>query len=320
MTTSAESRQADRPKGTLGRWALFVAIGLMLYLGLYAWSERLVRENGGANRLYQIATALQSHYDTVILGASHAMPLGYDGMTETLEAESGTSIMNLSIEGGGIVPARFLLDYFLSGHSADQVIVFLDSFAFYSRQWNEDRLKDADLFRRAPLDPTLVAAMLRHAPARGLLPAYLSGFHKINDEERLVVDVPDGEAKFDRVYRPIPQVDRQRIAYLFPPEIDRELFRRYLDELAALVDEAEAAGAAVVLVKPPTPERYRENLPEEAAFDAAIAQMAEERGLMLHDLSRTVLGDEFYYDTDHLNREGVDRFVEQDFLEILQGG
>jgi hypothetical protein len=248
------------------------------------------------------------------------MPLGYAGMTATLEAESGTSIMNLSIEGGGIVPARFLLDYFQSGHGADQVVLFLDSFAFYSRQWNEDRLEDADLFRRAPLDPGLAVAMLRNASTRGLLPAYLSGFHKINDGERFTVETPDGEAKFDRVYRPIPQIDRQRIAYLYPAEIDRDVFRHYLDELSALVDAAEAAGARVVLVKPPTPDRYRDNLPDEAAFDAAIAGLAEARGLVLHDLSRTILGDEFYYDTDHLNREGVALFVEQDFLEILRGG
>jgi hypothetical protein len=285
---------------------------------LYAWSESLVREHGGSNRLFQIATAPLDRYDTVILGASHAMPLGYSEMTEKLEDQSGTSIINLSIEGGGIVPARFLLDYFLAGHRAGQVVVFLDSFVYYSPQWNEDRLNDPALFRRAPLDLTLAAHMWRNRSTRGLIPGYLSGFHKINDEERFVTDLPEGESKADRVYRPIPQIDRQRIAYLYPPEIDREVLARYLDALGLLIERAEATGADVTLVKPPTPPRYRDALPDEPAFDEAIALLVEARDVAYHDLSQSIPEDEYYYDTDHLNRDGVSRFVEQDFLDILR--
>jgi len=300
------------------RWGLFLGIGLLLYLGLYAWAESVVRETGDRNRFFRVAMAPRAHYDRLILGASHAMPLDYADMTATLEAASGSSIMNLSLEGGGVLPARFMLDYFLARHSAGTVIFFLDSFAFYTPQWNEDRLDDPGLFRRAPLDPDLAAALWTHPETRNLLPGYLSGFYKVNDGDRRVPDRPDAEAKFDRTYKPVAQIDRQRVAYLYPETIDHAAFRRYLAAFEALIIRAREAGLDVVVVKPPTPARYRDKLPEEPAFDAAIASLLARHEVPLHDLSLTIPEDPFYYDTDHLNRAGITRLAEQDFVEILR--
>ena len=321
MATPADTHIAPRvkaPASTLRRWVLFVAIGLLLYLALYAWAEWLARTHAESNRFYQIHAAPPATYDNVILGASHAMPLAYGDMNTTLEEASGTSIMNLSIEGGGILPARFLLDYFLTRHEAEQVIIFLDSFAFYSAQWNEERLADPGLFQRAPFDPALAATMWEHPWARDMLPWYVSGFHKINNENRFAPDIPEGATKFDRVYRPIPQIDEQRIGYLYPPEIDQAVFDRYLGAFTSLIERAREAGAQVVVVKPPTPERYRKHLPAEEAFDASVSRLLDDLGVTYHDLSHTILDDQYYYDTDHLNREGVMAFAERDFLDILR--
>lgn len=304
---------------TAVRWAVFVAFGLLLYALLYAWSERLVLEHGDSNRFFQIATTSQRHHDVVILGASHAMPLGYGEMEGTLEETSGRSIMNLSVEGGGVLPAHLLLDYYLEEHSTDRVLVFIDSFTFLSPQWNETRVQDPDLFRRAPLDPALAAALWRNDFARPMLPWYLSGFHKVNDDARFEADMAEGEAKFDSTYRPIAQIDRRRVEYLYPPELDREALATYLGAFDELIARAEAAGASVVALKPPTPDRYRDLLPYEAEFDAALGGFLERRGVMLRDFSESVEGDEFYYDTDHLNRAGVERFAEVGLAELLSG-
>ena len=56
---------------------------------------------------------------------------------------------------------RLLLDYFLVRHRTAAIVYVVDSFAFYSPEWNERRLEDARLFQRAPFDPALARLLLR---------------------------------------------------------------------------------------------------------------------------------------------------------------
>lgn len=131
------------------RAILFVLIGLLLYLCLYAAWEALVYHYGQRNRFFMIGTAPLRQYDYVIVGASHAMPFDFEDMNRRLQEASGTHIINLSIEGGGVLPARLMVDYFLAAHTTRNVLYFLDSFAFQSAQWNEARLADASAVARA---------------------------------------------------------------------------------------------------------------------------------------------------------------------------
>jgi len=308
---------APRAQAGLRLWPLFVLVGLVLYGLLYVWSEILVQTHAEKNRFFSISSTPPTNFDTVILGASHAMPLDYGDFNKRLEEASGGTTMNLSIEGGGILPNRLVLDYFFTRHEAREVVFFLDSFAFYSPQWNEERL-DSGLFARAPLDPKLAMTLWEYPWARSQLLPYLSGFTKINNADRFTIDRSDAEVnKFVKTYRPIAQIDAQRIAYLYPAEIDAHVFEHYLSEFAALADMVAAHGATMLLVKPPTPPRYHEALPHEAAFDAAIAQLVASKGLKYRDFTTLLPGDENYYDTDHLNETGVSAFILNGFAQLL---
>ena len=317
ITGTLADAPAQAERKAWREWPLFVLLGLGLYVGLYFWAESLVHEHAERNRFFMVATAPQQSYDFVLLGASHAMPLGYGEFNSVLEEASGASVMNLSIEGAGILPNRLVLDYFLQRHEARNVVFFLDSFAFYSPQWNEDRL-DSTLLARAPLDLDLIRTLTRYPWAQDELLPYVSGFTKINNHDRFAPDRSDAElTKFAKTYRPIPQIDRQRVAYLFPPEISQSEFQRYLGEFAGLIDMVEASGGEFIVVKPPTPARYRDALPHEPAFDAAVTELLAERGAAYYDFSETLPDDANYYDTDHLNRTGVAAFIEEHFAELL---
>lgn len=317
------SRSARRPAappaaGVGRRWGLFVLLGLALYLGLYLAAEALVYRYGLRNRFYMVATAPLTHYDAVILGASHAMPFDFEDMNARLEQASGASVLNLSIEGGGILPARLMLEYFLAGHGTDRVVYVLDSFAFYSRQWNEDRLADAGLLRRAPFDPALVAALARHRWSRPLLLDYVSGFSKINNPDRFEPDVTRTEtAEFARVYRPIPYLDQQRIAYLYPAMVDPAVFHGYLAELENFVGFVEGQGIDLVVMKPPLPPRVLAMLPGEAAFDQAVAALVSANGGEFHDFANVNNDEGLFYNTDHLNRDGVLAFIDGHLAPLL---
>ena len=244
MTPTDESPSAATELGTFGRRAAgFVLIGVVLYVGLYVASERIIAEYAQRNRFYMVQTAPQARYDHVILGASHAAVFDYRDMNARLEAMTGARILNLSIVGAGITVNRLLLDYFLTEHHTDSVVYVLDSFGFYSAEWNEDRLQDAALLHRAPFDPALAWLLLRNPATRAVARDYVVGFSKINNPDRFVPDVLEGEGnRFDRTYRPVAQIDRQRIAYLYPNAIDDATLQDspYLAALEDLIGEVQS--------------------------------------------------------------------------------
>ncbi len=309
----------DPPARFVKRAAVFILVGLALYSILYAGAEYLVYQYANKNRFSMVKFAPMANYDYVIVGASHAMPFDFGDMNDRLQQASGGSVINLSIEGGGIVPNRLLLEYFFAKRRARIVVVFLDSFAFYTPKWNEERINDAKLFHRAPLDLDLVRVLARYPSARPILLNYVSGFLKINNENRFTPDLSEAElTRFGRTYRPVAQIDRQRVAYLYPPVIDPVVLSRYLREFEALVELARGHGAKVVVVKPPTPRRYRDRLPNEAAFDAAVGSLLAAKAVPYHDLSTALADDRYYYDTDHLNRNGVAALIDGQLGDILR--
>lgn len=297
----------------------FTLGAVILYAGLYVWAEIRVRETGETNRFYQIWVHEPQTFDYVILGASHAMPLSYGGLEATAEAATDRTILNLSNEGAGPMVNGFVYDYFARKHAARNVIYVIDSFAFNAATWNEERIADRDLFVRAPFDPALLATFLDAPWAWSVFPDYATGFSKINGLYRLGVDRTDAElTRFDTTWRTNERIDAQRINYLYDvPNADAAM-ARYLAEFDALLARIEASGANVTLLKLPTPPRYRDRLPDEPAFDEQVNALLLGRGIDFVDHSKLLPGDENYYDTDHLNRTGVEAYLEAGLLELLQ--
>jgi hypothetical protein len=298
-----------------------VAIGTLLYGALYAAAEWLVHRHGDRNRFFMIRTAPLAEYDFVILGASHAAVFDFDDMNQRLEHLTGARILNLSVVGGGVVVNRLLLDYFLARRRTSAIVYVVDSFAFYSAEWNERRLEDARLFQRAPFDPALARLLLQSGAPMMVGVDYLAGFSKINNPDRFGPDRPAEAARFDRRYRPVDQIDRQRIAYLYPSIGDEDVRStrdRYLGEFEALLGGARARGMRVVLLRPPLPPRTRALIRGEADFDAALRALVARTGAELHDFSEAIDDTAMYFDSDHLNRAGVTHLFERHLAGILR--
>jgi len=305
----------------LRRAGAFAVVGLVLYLGVYLGAEWLVYETTERNRFFAVKTAQHDKYDHVILGASHAAVFDYRDMNTRLERMTGAKILNLASEGSGVTVNRILLEYFYeSGLETDAVVYVLDSFVFYSSQWNEVRLQDTELYTRAPFDPTLARVLLSDRAGRPAFLDYVSGFSKINNAERFKPDLFEAEgSRFDRSYRPVPQIDRLRIGFLYPDSIDTATLESspYLQEFEELIANVRARGDRFIILRPPLPERIYEMLPNEHEFDRVIQAMADRLGAEVHDFTSVNNALEYFYDSDHLNQEGTLRFFEQHLRDLL---
>lgn len=301
----------------------FIGLGLVIYAALFVASEALVYQNGHANPFYKVATSDRQQYDWLILGASHAMPLDFADTEATIEATTGQSMINLAFQGAGPLYNRLVMEQFLERHEADGLIYVVDSFAFRARRWNEDRFVDSGLLARTPFDLSMASRLLAYTAGEGVSPLapfdYTSGFSKINNRERFVRDLWDGETQFDRRYRPSERAEDERIAYLYPEGSgDPAMLDRYLEVFGALVDRAISAGLKVKVTKMPLPTRFYGKLPGEVEFDRALAAMLSSRGLTLEDYSLLLDGAEYYFDSDHLGRDGVAAFIELRLIALMQ--
>ena len=72
----------------------------------------------------------------------------------------------------------------------------------------------------------------------------------------------------------------------------------------------QARGGRFIVVRPPIPDRVRKTLPGEDEFDDALAAVLAPLRVDLIDLSRVDNKDEYFYDTDHLNETGTNRWTE----------
>src|SRR5690606_21771875 len=142
------------------------------------------------------------------------------------------------------------------------------------------------LYARAPLDLGLAARLLRQPSARGAALGYLSGFTKINDSDRFEPDLFEAEgARFDRAYRPIAQIDRQRIEYLYAGDVgpDSPIMAGYLAEFEELIEYVQSRGIRFVVVRPPIPERVYAMLPDEEEFELALRSVLDAHAVDLLD-------------------------------------
>lgn len=301
------------------RIVAFLAVAALLYAALFVWSDANLRRRGSQNPFLRVATAPE-RVDWIILGASHALPLGFAGMPDRMRDRTGQTTLTLGVTGGGPFLMRVIGERWFADHQAAGVLIVLDAFGFADRRWNEDRLADSDVLPKIPADRVTVFALAR--AVRRSLPwqtwtAYASGFARINDRTRLTPDTWEAEAKFDTAPRPNAAATKARVAFLYPGPPDPAAVGRGLDDLQALIQLAQASGARVVIVRPPLPEAFRMSLPALPEFEARLSALAATNGVPIRDYSADLPEARNYFDADHLNRTGVLRWLDIGLADLL---
>lgn len=301
------------------RIAAFLSIGAVLYAALFLWSDATLRRHATQNPFLRIAAA-PAEVDWVILGASHALPLGFADMPETLRERTGQSALTLAVTGGGPFLMRMIAERWFADHRAKGVLIVLDTFGFADRCWNEPRLADSDVLPKMPAD-RITTTILAHAVPRGLAwqtwVAYATGFARMNDRTRFAPDTWEGEDRFDTAPRPSAAATKSRIAFLYPGPPDPAALDNGMGDLAVLIELAQAKGAQVVVVRPPLPQAFRAALPALPEFESQLALLSQRLAVPVIDHSALLPDARNFFDADHLNRTGVSVWLDAGLRAIL---
>jgi hypothetical protein len=142
-------------------------------------------------------------------------------------------------------------------------------------------------------------------------------FSKLNDPARFSVQDWRGAENFDRKARPSRYAVQQRIDYLYPQDDDPDMVGRYLDVLERLFRTAQAEGIRVLVLKMPLTDAFRKALPDEPSFDQALKERIAPLGIDYLDFSEVLPDASLFFDTDHLNRQGVERFYDAYLRDTL---
>lgn len=316
----ASDPTTDRDAGWRGA-ALFLALFLALYAALAAVAELRVGRGAADSAFQKILAARGSKVDWIVLGASHALPLSYGDVPARHAAATGETMLVLAEPGAGPVYAGFVARQALRDLRPRRVLWILDPFTFQSRAWNADRVEDRGLLRTTPLRPStarLMAAMVVRdgVDARALLD-YLTLFSKLNNPRRFDPGEWEGVAAFDRAARPSRHAVASRIEYLYPDGSGMVQSRPAIDAFTSLIDEFREAGSEVVAMRLPLPAHFREALPPSEDLLAELRALMASRGVIFHDLAGVLDDPALYFDTDHLNRDGVDRLYATYLRAIL---
>lgn len=303
------------------RIVLFLLLGGGLYCGLFVWSDRMLRA-GAVQTPFLAVTTAPEEVDWLILGASHAIPLGTADVPDLIAARTGKTTEVLAAPGVGPFVLRLIAERWFIDHRSGAVLIVLDEFGFADRRWNEDRLADDDLLPKIPAD-VRTARVLARAVARGLpwqtWLAQVTGFARINDRRRFAAPTWTVADRFDSAPRPSATAIRSRVAFLYPAGGADRGIDQGLQDLEAMVLLARGQGARVVLLRPPLPEGFRAALPELPGLAHGLAALSHRLDVPIIDHSGAIPDPRHYFDTDHLNRSGVLLWLDLGLGRLLAG-
>jgi len=177
---------SDRPVVPLPRRriAAFVALFALLYAGAAGIAEVTIGRSGQETAFQKLLAMRGTQVDWLVLGASHALPLAFGDIPKRLEADTGQSMAVLAEVGAGPLYNGFVFRQAKRDIAPRHLLYVVDSFAFTSPRWNEERITDRKLLRKTPLRPSTAAIMADLTIRRGIKPTaladYLTAFSKLN--------------------------------------------------------------------------------------------------------------------------------------------
>jgi len=296
------------------RSALLLAVNLAIFFGWLVGTAWLVkaRHFGNSDTESSLLVMPQGQQvDVVILGTSHARNFARFGNHARLERILGKSVVNLSRgNGAGVVPMKAYLETFYDeGNRCRELVWFIDAWALYSANWNEEYTD----YACEPFSFSFATRLLLNGASAPALHGYLRS--KFSWEWVASAPAPQPCCEH-RVARRDETAVRQRIENLYHAGTDEATFDRYASVVEEVVQLAQRQGTRVRFVLSPT---LLGEEPGRARLLALLEDLERRYATPFHDLTVAIEETELFEDHDHLNTAGVERFAAEHLHPLLNG-
>lgn len=285
--------------------AFLILNGSLALLLLYVHESTLPTEAWKTDSVL-LTMPQDAQVNVAVLGTSRAYVFSrFKEHHEAMEGGLGRTVFNMALpQGGGVRPARFLLETFWEqGNRADRVVYFLDPFTLYSVGANENH----KFVYFEPLRLRFLAKLLRNGYNYRRTITYirskLSRAWLTQQPEPLIHHTWKLEEE-----KYTAENIRIRLASLYPDGLPEDVFATYTAELERIVALCEAHETPLTVVLPPTV------LGHEPGHDATMAwlnNLAEHHNFPVYDWVNAMPDHELYYNLDHMNLGGVSAFMTQ---------
>ncbi|MFM1918660.1 MAG: hypothetical protein RLZZ303_294, partial [Candidatus Hydrogenedentota bacterium] len=242
-------------------------------------------------------------HDLIILGTSRAYTLSrYEANHKALEEGLRARVLNLAMPAaGGVKPAWTYLRHALDrGMRPKAVLIALDPFVFFSEACNEQH----KFVYYEPFEFGFFRALLADAyPWRRILTHVR---HKFTLE--WILREPSPLPRFDNALSSLPDQEHvaRRMDSLYLEGLSPEKMAHYGRYLRKMLERCQSEGIAAHVMLMPT---LLGEEPGAAAFHELLNNLREEFAFTQSNLVDAMPSPEYFYDSDHMNAAGVERFV-----------
>jgi len=271
--------------------SLFAVTALVFYL-----QSKSTYEHYEPWETESILSALDTNtsYDLLLMGSSHGRLLSRNRNHSVVEKKLQKNVATIAGGSSCVVPAEVFLDFFYSKkNSADTILYFIDPWCFYSDPYNNEYS-----FSHEPFDLGLLISMFKHQIDTEIMKDYIT--RTLRQGQTPYVDhavQPKTEA--------LEMIDEatidKRLLDLYEGDIRRKARPDYLKTFSNIIRKAEAHQSKILFVIPAT--LYND------PHHTDLISLLEANRASYVDLSDVITDPKLYYDHDHLNRNGVEVYV-----------
>jgi hypothetical protein len=286
---------------------------LLLLLSSFSGRHRDIHLSYAESESNLLTYGENEHYPVVFLGTSRGRVLSRDGNHEMVKQILNRKVANISKGGGGgLMPAEVHLYNFLKqGNTIDHVIYLVDPFIFYSSINNENN----DFFLKdEPFEFSIFLKLVRDRYPLDRLFSYMK-----------MITVTDFK-KISRYGSPgltlgtLRSIDNNKIEEArryYLSEYDRDGFTAYGHVVKNINRMVKKHGSRITYVMLPL---LIKDFPGLKEVDAFLRKAAKGVDSVSYVNCASFMQDKrFYYDHMHFNKKGIEYFLKECILPILNG-
>jgi len=285
-----------------------INFSILLILLFYAhYKDINLIATTGETESVLISMPINTNADILIMGSSHGRMFSRNFLHDSLEQILSVKAVNISKTASGIIPQKLYLQYFYEKNNyAKKVVFFLDPFAFYSPDWNENlyflidepfRFDFAKIIALSNINPDVKANYIKFKYN------YLWYRQKANT-------VPDILGKLDSV--DAKAVDLQLNAW-FRHGYNNSYLEKYFSELLEIITIFENNNVnQIYLIIPPSLMGHFKGIDELSNLVKTIDNNK------IHFLNHNCIYNNptYFYDHSHLNNKGAIKYIKEVLINI----